>query len=969
MTFDKGSTNRTADGNVRKISLRPTFYIGLGGFGTDVVRKMKEQILRLRPETISGFAFLGLDTQKRNVSDSLSRNEYLELSLGVDPKRVAKNNPKQLDWFLEIIGSFPVKNITAGANMTKAVGRLAFRHLPTFTKFLARLSTGVNRLNKLRDGFTPGELVKVYVISTLAGGTGAGCLLDVMGVVGKYIKEAIGPNAPYQAILVTPDQIAGEAPNIQLPDLRANTYASLKEIHNFLNPKNSTVINYNKSRFKGMKFGEEYLPHVMHIVGDKNEHGSVIVDNNEKLGDILVSYLLSEIITPLSSEGGQIRVQDLENLLVGIDGIDGMPRRFSSIGVVTAGVPIDVVNRYYALKLINSTLEHELAIPTDLDVSVANWFDAMKLKESGSDQLQDSVKSRLSADMLRITIDAKGYILAPGFKYPKLLGNCKTLHKEMTKSHEDECKKPIQKQAGSIGDEALSGLNSKLETLFKQSSIGDVKGFLEQFELVVKIHQNAIIQELAEAELVLDNLKKDVEHAILDVDTACQGFWGRKGRVENAVSNYGTRLEFLINQTTKVWIMEECNTIYSKLLDKCGSLKDKWLPVYEALSGNKTAANASQLEESVVLDNMADIAKRGPGNRFSLIDSTQAYELYNETIATNLPAAMKRIRTTLNTEKLLENIELPSGNWLEKATNCMLATELKGQLEGFDLLTILDRFFPEEYSIQKLFQNLDSLSSPLYHFDPNKDEEDYARYWIIAVHPSQKDQFDSKYSQHLVGDGKCYAESSNNNEVLLYQFKIGYTITSLAPLKSYASDYQCALDQIRESKKSRKTARPVHCWLGADTWDDLFPEDESQEAAKWFILGRAFNKIFPSHGSITEPDKKNKDFLYAVGSNYYFKKNPAAKATPIGKGLDQALRNFTERVDWQEIISSNVNKKKAEVGEQIVLNKIKKYFKPELLEEIDIAEKDKDGTRCAVLRILYNTLLKYIKDELATSGI
>lgn len=952
-----------------KNSLRPVLYIGLGGFGCSVVRRTKSLLQEARPKEIDGFAFLGLDTQRRSNSDLLSRNEYLELSVGVDPKRVARENPDQLAWFLDTVGAYRPKSIK-GADMVKAVGRLAFRYAPTFTKFVSQLKTAVTRLNKMRDGFTPGEPLKVYFITTLAGGTGAGCFLDVMGVVGQLLRRQVGPDFPYHAILATADQLQGEVPDVQLPKLQANTYASLKELHHFLATDDSPVLNYGMAEFSRMKFDSVNLPKAIHIIGDKNENGSVIVDDNDQLADIVVHYLLSDVLTPLSDKAGQPKIQDLENSHMHDPGKDGMPRAFSSLGVVRAGIPIELLERYYGAMLIDAFLEAEVHEPHDIVEKVSTWIDACKLKEAASDQLQDRLKVSLPAETFSIAVDARGAILGPGFKYARLVQSSKRFWQESLKTHEGEFKSSIQKRGSEVSDQLLSQLDEKITTAFDQENIGAVVSFLRQLKLTLKINQEALTEELSQSEEAVIRLEKEVEGAILDIETASQHFFGRRRQVESAVSDLGGRIELLLAQKSDVWVKQQCAAIYAVLLERCDDQSSKWLAVRDSLIGFRDFARESVAGHSIELDALADIGRRGAGNRFSLINSADALVLYKEMYEESMSSVLQRMRDTLRSVELLTESRQEPEIWLSKASHRIIEKEIHSPLDKFDLIEALRRFYPTENDVQALFQDLDALSLPLFPLDPDRQEANYEKWWIVAVHPFLRSSFDSSYSAHLAGEGKCYAEAESMHEVQLYQFKLGYTIHSMLTLNGYLSDYQRAVDTIREHRRERKPVPPVHCWPEGEIWEDLFPDAESQTAAKWFVLGRAFSRLFPSPEAASPEDRKNTAYIYNRGANYYMKMDSTSKATTIGKGLAAAFRNFTDRLDWQECVQKAVTKKKAEVGEQEILQRLESEFLPVIQKEIEVSRnQNEDGERAAVLERLVKALREYMDQELTSARV
>ena len=401
-------------------SLRPTLYIGLGGFGCTVVRRLKSETARLVPGHVGGFAYLGLDTHSQPVQDVLNANEYLPLGVGIDPSQAARDNPEYLNWFGKLVGAFKPRNIQAGANKVKAVGRLGFRFPPTFAAFQQKLTLAANQLAQFRQNFTLAEPPKVYIISTVAGGTGSGCLLDVLATVGTHFRQTLGADFPFQAILATPEALLRRAPE-SMKDFYANTYASLKELHHFWTSTEDLIVHYDNTLFKDVRLNSTVLPNPVFLIGVKNETGTVVANDIEDVADVVVAYLLSEIQTPMRGDDGQPKVQDMENQFEGQTGYMGMPRVLSSFGVVRTGIPIEVVGRLFLYRLLGAVVRQELAVPADTVSAAENWVDAQHLEEAGPgvDQLQEMILNPIRT-ALNTSVDAAGELLGEGHHYEDL---------------------------------------------------------------------------------------------------------------------------------------------------------------------------------------------------------------------------------------------------------------------------------------------------------------------------------------------------------------------------------------------------------------------------------------------------------------------------------------------------------------------------------------------------------------------
>lgn len=958
---------------VRRVaSLRPTLYIGLGGFGCTVLRRLKTEINDLIPEHANGFAYLGMDTHPQPLTDVLTLNEYVPLSVGINPSEAARAQPRFLGWYRELVGAYQARNIQAGADKVKAVGRLAFRHQATFQQLLDKLASAMDTLARFRDNFAPGAPMKVYVISTLAGGTGAGCLLDVLAVVGKFFRDAVGADFPYQAIVVTPDVLQGEAPLGHMPEFCANTYATLKEIHSFLSSDNQVIVDYDEGRFQRVRLDRVLLPDPIHFIGDKNEAGTAVVSKIEELADIVVSYLLSEIQTPMEDQSGQPKVQDMENVYVGDLGQDGMPRAFSSFGVVRTGFPADVVEHLFMLRLVQATLDAELHEPPDMFNEVSNWLDAHNVKEAGTDQLQDQIKHEVGTDLLKVSVDVKGTVLQPGFRYDKLVAESKKFQQKMEKALHDEKKKIIEQRGKLVIERLMAKLQETFDTLVRQNNLGNALTFLQRLEEALKHHQGALKGEITDSRTVLNKQLAETELSLQALEKAVQGFWGRGRRVEEVISDFDARLESLLTKQVDVWVKEKADEVYAKLLETCKALKDQWTPIVNALKGHRTNMGAMITKIELLIEHMADIGKRGPGNRFSLINSKQANLLYDEIIKPDQFAAIQRIRTHWLQNRHLTDTKSNSEQWLNSVAQHIIENELEQKLRSLNFTSVLERFYTSDNDKRKLFQNLQSLSSPLFWLDPNRREPNYDSYWIIAVHPDQKAEFSRRYETYLPGQGRIFAYFDSPHEVILYQLKFGYTVHSYRGLRIYEAEYKRLQEMYREGKAKKRGVRPIHCWVEAEEWEDLIPSREAEEAGKWFILGRAFSYLFPTPGAASPSDRKNVAFLYARGSNYYLQISEDQKPELVGKGLAEAVRNFSERADWQQTLRNRIEDKIAEVGEQAVRDRLESEYLPILKGEIETAERNPDPRereRAEVLRKLLSALRKYIEGELRISRV
>ena len=172
---------------------------------------------------------------------------------------MAKLYPKSLGSYRKLAGKWRARNITTGADKAKAVGRLAFVNPNTLRDFLERLDDAQRKLLSFREHFNSALPIKIYIISTLAGGTGAGCLLDVYAVVREFFVNQGMYDIKIQSVIVTPEALEKTAPGTDLPDFYANTYATLKEINHFMSGKEE-IVDYDVEILGSVRINQEHIP-------------------------------------------------------------------------------------------------------------------------------------------------------------------------------------------------------------------------------------------------------------------------------------------------------------------------------------------------------------------------------------------------------------------------------------------------------------------------------------------------------------------------------------------------------------------------------------------------------------------------------------------------------------------------------------------------------------------------------------
>ncbi len=230
-------------------SLKPTLVIGLGAFGRQALQALRCRIIDRFGSVakLPLLRFLYLDTNADSLKAALhappeqalppSETFHLPLQPVGHYRRNRQIFDRLTEWMpLEKLYTIPRSLETQG---TRALGRLAFAD--NYLRLAARLKRelqvitdpdhlyqAVNRTGlPLRS-----EVPQVFLLSSAAGGTGSGMLLDAAYTLRRLLHDMKKPTAEIIALLLC------GAPNDPAAPVeeQANLYATLTEINHFSDP-------------------------------------------------------------------------------------------------------------------------------------------------------------------------------------------------------------------------------------------------------------------------------------------------------------------------------------------------------------------------------------------------------------------------------------------------------------------------------------------------------------------------------------------------------------------------------------------------------------------------------------------------------------------------------------------------------------------------------------------------------------
>lgn len=254
------TTIGTAEEGRRTIDIRPTLLIGLGGTGKEVLRRLRRMFYekyRVTGLPIMEYLWFDTDTRNENLSGEVPDELGKRIDLAAPQKIDGRVSPEELagyrlnkdsyshiwDWLPSELDSLPASAIMQGAGQIRSFGRLAFfHHYTEIHDAIDRLGKKVTAAEAFADinrdypDYTVDtRAFDIIIISSLGGGTGSGCFIDV-----GFLCRVLFPASTRTAFLAMPtvfDDVVGSAGT---EVVHANGFAALKELEYFMQPRFAT---------------------------------------------------------------------------------------------------------------------------------------------------------------------------------------------------------------------------------------------------------------------------------------------------------------------------------------------------------------------------------------------------------------------------------------------------------------------------------------------------------------------------------------------------------------------------------------------------------------------------------------------------------------------------------------------------------------------------------------------------------
>ena len=345
----------------------PTLIIGLGGIGSQIVESVYRKFEAGHPSDLerANAAFLCLDTDEDDIEDRravmpstsvVKTSSDLSSTIGQYIDRI-KHKTTVEKWFDTSSRELNSMPLNSGAAQVRMASRLAMMSAINEGRFAA-IDNAITQLMSTNPARHNGNDIKIHLISSLAGGTGAGTFLQVA----YYVKNAMiehGAGAPrINGYFMLADVLCDD-PNCgfskdQKENTRSNTYACMKELSAFSSKDRNNGLKKIEFEYRlGQR--DKSLPNdppynVCFIMDHNGANGGNLI-KHENYYEQMVSYVFLSAFSDVGDNYRQRAINDIRQMIES----DGM-KKYAAIGLSKLVYPVDDLFTFFAHQRVADNL-------------------------------------------------------------------------------------------------------------------------------------------------------------------------------------------------------------------------------------------------------------------------------------------------------------------------------------------------------------------------------------------------------------------------------------------------------------------------------------------------------------------------------------------------------------------------------------------------------------------------------------
>lgn len=766
-----------------------TLVVGLGGTGQSVIRDIKKRLFRRYGEIPSLVKFLSFDTDDDGYQDTpfnyyfkgenrttrrynITREEFRKISRPSIEVLKADQNCQRLNF--EQLGKIYGMANGIGANGFRVMGRAHVLYNAN-----SIMSTLVNTISSLRNANLAGDElangyqlcgngITVYIIASLAGGTGSSSFLDFSRMLQHAGIDVVprGATTPSDTILGMFFMPSFFVTKPNTPNVKINTYVALSELDYLLglndeerypdgcSEKEADRTEYgNYKDYKSVRFSNVYL------IDEKTKKG------NSHSFDEASGYVASFIAASIAADNQALN-SCYSNSTHRLYDVDGKKQLYSGLGYCEIRFDRQDLVTYLLNKHLREVLNDYKTGDLDVDVIADKFIADNKLNEGIMSQEEGMEDTRAQLNELTDSI----YMLDDKRFSTVIMGKVET-GKEAAAQIETNKVKFITKLCAEANEavkafalkkkELVKNLQALMDKHQTEKGFGCLpdlsKRFKSAFEAMKAGLEDEIAKHEAEEIKIEEKLRKTKNNI---AENTSSGFLGIGNKLDNQansikaymkeVDNIGTdAAPTLMRIKLELARKKEAVEIYSSLVKV---VEEYYKEEEIELGGNNTAVQitGSAKDVQAMFDSLRDTVQK----EFSKYSNSKSAK--NEIIFVD-PYFKEYFDTHKNeafelTEQAKYNLdEYIKGIFQEKpqVNEELIANMRKFILAQLPETALVRQIHEEKLSLDQLFIRCFGKASEI------EDDRDVARYPHLGLFRQMDALFDSLWQYDDFRGGNC----------------------------------------------------------------------------------------------------------------------------------------------------------------------------------------------------------------------
>lgn len=579
----------------------PVIVLGLGGVGSGIVRRLKKSLVQNRYYNTlvsqDQIIFCSLDVDKGYDSDIGQNIDIIQEFFTKNPQRVIdanKTDEKFLSWWIPKHKIYDAIEGQSGAGQIRINGRLAF--FDNYVKIRDFLSDKIQRASKVstnvrQSGGTDEDArIRIFIVSSIAGGTGAGILVDTVHLIRSLAEE----NTRIYGILL--DGSIFERLITQDPYMPS--IATLIEIEKWMEDPKKFEMFYGRETIKQDKDTFLNIAFIIQFTNMKSQCFKASPEEAKKNYQTLVAMFLESVVT-IKDYNRFFEANDWNRFDVCPKTPKGRSCRYASFAVSQISFPTEKVINYCFARLISEKIKDgfEIQIPDFIGIQKE-----LEICEQDGNQLTNLLRKLSSAlkfsERIRNVINGfQDKDINSKEKFSNLYNECQLsnlgVFDKLIESYKTEMYKKLEELKKKFTTKVEEEIFNRISTL----KFEDIKNMLNEFNGSIQNNQKHVTEDkkLWSQKDQLRNKLKDSYDAILKCKTGIFGigneFYSKKqefidlfnqwsrAELEAAEKEYMSNFYESLKKNLEnlKWAVEYLNGIFSTFIDDCAQDKGKYV--------------------------------------------------------------------------------------------------------------------------------------------------------------------------------------------------------------------------------------------------------------------------------------------------------------------------------------------------------------------------------------------------------